>query len=57
MRRATSAKKVTMYVQTTLKKRKVESCPLKRGAGPGSNDMKEEDIIDEIELATSSTLS
>lgn len=55
--RFTSDKNGTMFLQTTLKKRKVVKSPLETEAGAHVQDMNKEDIVNEIEPTTSSTLS
>lgn len=46
-----------MYVYTTLKKRKMTKAPLETEAGEDAYEMKEEDLIDNVYYAVSSTLS
>lgn len=57
MKRSRSVKRSTIYVQTTMKKRKTGKSLLVTGAGAGTPEMKEEHIVVESELAASSTLS
>lgn len=46
-----------MYLQATLKKRKMTNYPLKIGAGAGADDMNEEGIVYEVEPPASWLLS
>lgn len=44
-------------MQASLRQRKMSSSPVEKRAGAGTDDRKEEDAVDEIEAATSSTRS
>lgn len=50
-------KKGTVYVQTTLKRKKTAKSSPKTGASAVFDNMKEEYVVDEIELSMSSILS
>lgn len=57
MERCRTAKKITMYVQRSLKRRTKENPLLETVARSGSQEMKEEDSSYDGEPAASSTLS
>lgn len=57
MNRSRSKKKTTMQVVTTLKKTKTGRSPLVTGATAGTQEIKEEDIVNNSEPASLSTLT
>lgn len=57
MKRSEFEKKRNMYLKKMVKKRKTPKSPLKLRVVAGAHDMKKEDIVDDVELVVSSTLS